>query len=202
MLKLYYSPFACSLAPHILLRETEQKFELVKVDLKTKQSAEGDFRKVNPKGYVPTLGLANGEVLTEGAVIIQYICEQKPERKLLPAAGTMEHYRAIEWLNFIATEMHKGVGALFNPALTEDGRKTTIEGLQWKFEFLDQHFSKNQYLMGANYSAPDAYLFNVLQWPAFVKLDISKYTFIQDFLGRVSARPAVKATFEAEKSQH
>lgn len=199
-MKLYFSPGACALSPQILLRETEQKFELVKVDLKTKQSSEGNYLTVNPKGYVPALKLDNGEVLTEGAVIAQYISDLRPERKLLPAFGTFARYRALEWLNFISSELHKGFSPLFTPNASDETKKSAEENLHQKFEFVDQHLAKNQYLLGTEFSAPDAYLFNILQWPAFVKVDISRHRHIGAFLERVAARPSVKAALEAERA--
>ncbi len=198
-MKLYFSPGACALASQIVLRETELKFDLVKVDLKNKTTNEGDFRSVNPKGYVPALKLDNGEVLTEGTAILQYLCDQRADRKLLPANGTHERYRAIEWLNYVATELHKGIGILFSPLIKDEAtRNGIVDGLHAKFEFVDQRLAKNQFVLGSSFSAVDAYLYNILRWPAYLKIDMAKYKAIGAFMERVEARPTVRASLEAE----
>ncbi|HMS45561.1 MAG TPA: glutathione transferase GstA, partial [Alphaproteobacteria bacterium] len=148
-MKLYYNPGACSLAPHILLQESKAKFTIEKVDLKNKTTEKGeDFRKINPKGYVPTLKLDNGEVLTEGPAIMQYIADQAPATKLAPAAGTMARYRLQEWLNFITSELHKGFSPLFNPAVPDTYKTMVKENLGKRFDYLNDHLTKHNYLLG------------------------------------------------------
>lgn len=198
-MKLYFSPGACGLASQIVLRETEQKFELVKVDLKNRTCADGDFLKINPKGYIPVLKLDSGEYLTEGVAILQYVSDQRPERKLLPQNGTKERYRAIEWLNYISTELHKGIGVLFSPlGKDENARKFFVEALQPKFDLVNKYLEKHQFLLASGFSAADAYLYNILRWPQYLNVDISKYKAIVEFMKRVEARPSVRASLEAE----
>src|SRR5512147_3065582 len=153
-MKLYYSPGACSLAPHIMIREAGLPADIVKVDLGTKKTEKGeDFSKINPKGYVPTVQLDNGQVLTEVAVLLQYIADQKPEAKLIPPAGTLDRYREQEWLNFIATEVHKGFGPLWNPATPDSFKAIVKKKLGDRFALLDKHFSTNDFLMGKSFTA-------------------------------------------------
>jgi glutathione S-transferase len=196
--KLYYSPGACSMAPHIVLQETGMKYATQAVDLRTHQVAGSDFYKVNPKGSVPTLELDNGQILTEGAVIMQYIADQKPDSGLMPKAGTFERYRAQEWLNFVATEIHKGFSPLWSDK-TPDAMKTIVkENLFKKFDYLNTRLSDSQYLTGSQFTAADAYLFTVMNWSNGLKLDISKWTAITAFMKRVSERPAVQAVLKDE----
>jgi glutathione S-transferase len=198
-MKLYLYPGACSLAPHIVLREAGFSFDLEQVDLGTKLTAGGeDFSKINPKGYVPALRLDDGEVLTEVAVILQYLADHKPESGLEPGAGTMERYRVMEWLNFIATEVHKQFGPLFNPKINAEWKERQLSGLGRRFDYLAQHLSGKQYLMGDKFTVADAYLFTVLNWAGFLHVDIAKWPQLTDYLARVAARPAVKAAMEAE----
>lgn len=198
-LYLYYSPGACALASQIALREAGFDFELVKADMKTKMTAEGDYKKVNPKGYVPALKLENGEVLTEGAVILQWIADQVPEKNLIPKWGTKERYKAMEWLNFIATELHKGFGAFFVPELNDDAKKAMTAKLHLRLEVLDNHLkNNNKFILGSNFSVIDAYAFNILRWAGFLKIDITKYSGIQNFMESVSMRPSARAAIEAE----
>jgi len=198
-MKLYFYPGACSLAPHIVLREAGLSFDLEQVDLGTKLTAGGeDFSKINPKGYVPALRLDDGEVLTEVAVILQYLADHKPESGLEPGAGTMERYRVMEWLNFIATEVHKQFGPLFNPKITAEWKENQLSRLAQRFDYLAQHLGGKQYLMGDNFTVADAYLFTVINWAGFLHVDISKWPQLTDYLARIAARPAVKAAMEAE----
>jgi glutathione S-transferase len=198
-MKLYYAPGACSMNPHIMLREAGLKFDLVKVDLGTHKTAQGaDFYGINPKGYVPALELDNGQVLTENPAIVQYIADQKPETKLAPANGTLERYRLQEWLGFIGTELHKTFGPLWNPNLPEAEKKATHDKLTKRFEFIVKNLEGKQYLMGDHFTAPDAYVFVMLQWAQHHKLDLSKYASLKAYQERIAARPAVKATLEAE----
>ncbi len=198
-MKLYFVPGACSLAPHIVLREAGLSFDMDKVDPATKKTASGeDFNKVNPKGYVPTLKLDDGSVLTEAQVLLQYVADQKPEAGLAPKFGTMERYRLMEWLNFIATELHKGFGPLWNPQTPEAVRESTKANLAKRFDTLEAHFATKPFLMGDTFTIADGYLFTVINWSNFVKVDMSKWTKIGEFMGRVAARPSVQAALKAE----
>lgn len=198
-MNLFYSPGACGLASQIALREAGMNFELVKVDLKAKEYAGGDYKKLNPKGYIPALQLANGHLMTEGAVILQWIADQVPEKNLLPKFGTMERYKAMEWLNFIATEIHKGLGSLFGAGVMNEETKTQIKSkLDLRLTVLDQHLHQNPYILGANFSVADAYAYNVLRWTGLVGVDTSKHTALQKFMTKMSERPTVKDAVAAE----
>jgi len=198
-MKLYYSPAACSLAPHIALREAGLTFSLDKVDLKTKKTAaEADFTRVNPKGYVPALQFDDGATLTEVAAILQWIADEVPEKHLAPAAGTMERYHLIEWLNFIATEVHRNMGALFKPELPESMRTWLTETLTRRLDFVQQQLGAKPFLMGEHFTVADAYLFVVLGWARWVKFDLSPWARLGEFTARVAARPAVQAALKAE----
>jgi glutathione S-transferase len=202
VITLFYSPGACSLSPHIVLRETGVPFELDLVDRLSKKTAEGlDFGALNPKGYVPAIRLDDGSMLTEGAVIVQYIADQKPESGVMPKVGTFERYRAMEWLNFIATEVHKSFSPLFRgdtPEATKENAKTVLAR---RYAFVDQHLAEKPYLMGETFTAPDAYLFTVTRWTDRVKVDISSFANLVAFQKRVAERPAVKAALEAEAAK-
>lgn len=198
-MKLYYSPGACSLAPHIVLNELGQDYELEKVDLAAKTTESGaDFKAVNAKGYVPTLELSRDTVLTEVATILQYLADKAENTKLLPKLGSMERYRAMEILNFVASELHKGIGGLFNPAMPEDGKKAIVARLEPRLAWLDNLLASRPYLLGDGYSVADAYAFTVLGWSKWVNLDLSKYAHVTAFMDRVSARPAVQAAMRKE----
>jgi glutathione S-transferase len=198
-MKLYFYPAACSLAPHIVMREAGFSFELEQVDLGKKLTAGGeDFSKINPKGYVPALRLDDGEILTEVAVILQYLADHKPASGLEPGAGTMERYRVMEWLNFIATEVHKQFGPLFNPKITAEWKESQLSRLAQRFDYLAQHVSGKQYLMGDKFTVADSYLFTVINWAGFLHVDMAKWPQLTDYLARIAARPAVKAAMEAE----
>ena len=198
-MKLYYAPGACSLSPHIILEEAGLKYQAVKADLKTKVTeGGGDFKKTSALGYVPALELDDGTVLTEGPAIVQYIADKVPEKKLAPANGTLDRYKMQSWLNFVGTEMHKGFSPLFNPAMPDDAKKIAKERLASRFAHLEQHFAKQQYLMGAAYSLPDAYLFTILNWAKPTGIDLAPYPNLQAFHGRVAGRPAVQAAMKAE----
>ncbi len=197
-MKLYYSPGACSLAPHILLREAGLACDLERVDLGTKKTAAGeDFLRINPKGYVPALVLDDGNVLTEVAVISQYLADQAPAAHLLPASG-MARYRALEWLNFIATEIHKGVGPLWNPAMPEEAKALARARLGERLAIVNAALQRAPYLPGPAYSAPDAYLYVVLNWCGLLKIDLAPWPALADHHARVGARPAVQAALRAE----
>ena len=198
-MKLYFMPGACSLSPHIALRETGLSFDLEQVDSKTKKTKSGaDFLKVNPKGYVPALQLDDGQTLTEAAVIVQYIADKKPEAKLLPPAGTTERYRAQEWLNYIATEIHKGVGALFNPKLTDDWKDVLRESVAPKFDYLSKQLEGRSYAFGDGFSAVDGYLFTILGWPQYVGIDLAKWPVLKSYTDGIAKRPSVQAALKAE----
>jgi glutathione S-transferase len=198
-MKLYFMPGACSLSPHIALRETGLSFDLEQVDSKTKKTKSGaDFLKVNPKGYVPALQLDDGQTLTEAAVIVQYIADKKPEAKLLPPAGTTERYRAQEWLNYIATEIHKGVGALFNPKLTDDWKDVLRESVAPKFDYLSKRLEGRSYAFGDGFSAVDGYLFTILGWPQYVGIDLAKWPVLKSYTDGIAKRPSVQAALKAE----
>lgn len=198
-MKLYYVPGACSLAPHIALREAGLQFEIDKVDPATKNTASGeDFMKVNPKGYVPTLKTGEGNVMTEAGVLVQFIADQKPESGLAPKHGTMERYRMMEWINFIATELHKGFGPLWNPQAPAESKEYAKAMLAKRFETLEAHFATQPFLMGDSFTVADGYLFTVVNWANFVKMDLSKWPKLGEFLGRVASRPKVQEALKAE----
>jgi glutathione S-transferase len=198
-MKLYYSPGACALASQIVLREVGAKFDLIKTDLKAKRTADGrDFKEINPKGYVPALQTDDGEVYTEGAVILQRIADQYPDKKLLPKLGTKERYHAMEWLNFVSTELHKGFGAFFNSALNDEAKKSMTDKLQLRLEFLNTHLKTHPYVLGNEFSAVDAYVFNIIRWAGATKIDVSKHTAILGLMEKVGTRPAVRAAIEGE----
>ena len=198
-MKLYFSPGACSLSPHIVLREAGLAFELEKTDIGTKQTAAGiDFKTINPKGYVPTLQLDDGQVLTEGPAIVQYLADLAPNKNLAPVAGTMERYRLMEWLNFISTEIHKTFGALFKATTPEETKKAAHETLAARAEIVNARLQANDYLVGNSFSVADAYLFTVLNWSGHVKFDLSRWPALLAFQSRIAARPAVRAALVAE----
>lgn len=198
-MKLYFTPGACSLAPHIVLREMNAAFELEKVDLDKKRTAGGeDFNRINPKGYVPALRLDDGETLTEVAVILQYLADRKPESGLAPPPGTMERYRLMEWLNFIATEIHKQFAPLFNPRIPAEWKANQFNLLARRFNYLSERLDGRPYLMGETFRVADAYLFTVLNWSNLLHVDMAKWPLLQAYQARVAERPAVRAALRAE----
>ena len=198
-MKLYYTPGACSLASHIALREAGYQFDLEQVDLAAKKTKSGaDYTKVNAKGYVPALQLDNGEVLTEGPIILQYLADQKPESGLVPKAGTMERYRTQEWLNFVTSELHKGFGILFNPALPEAARPVVVDKLGSRLDFLAKQLDGKPYLTGDKFTAPDAYAFTVLSWAPHLKVSLDKWPTLKAYVERIAGRPQVQAALKAE----
>ena len=198
-MKLYYSPGACSLAPHIVLRESGLAFELVLASTKTHALADGtDYYTINPKGYVPLLELDNGERLSEGPAIVQYIADQVPAKNLAPANGTMARYRTQEWLNFITSELHKGIGGLFNPAMPEEAKVLMRARASMRLKWVDEQLAGKQYLMGEHFSVADPYLFTVVNWTKFVDIDISGLPNLGAFMARMAARPAVQEALKAE----
>jgi glutathione S-transferase len=198
-MKLYYSPGACSLSPHIVAAEAGIPLELVKVDLKTHKLDDGtDFYKINPKGYVPALKLDDGNMLTEGPAIVQYLADQKPEAGLAPKNGSLERYRLQEWLNFLTSEVHKSFSPLFKPNTPEEYKKIAKENLAGRFDWLDQQLAGKDYLTGKAFSVADAYLFVLLNWTKFQSIDLAKWPNLTAFHARVGARPKVQEALQAE----
>ena len=198
-MKLYYSPGACSFAPHVALREAGLPFEAVKVDLVKHTLADGsDYYKINPKGYVPLLELDDGQRLSEVAVILQYIADRKPGT-LAPAYGSLERYRVMEWLNFIGTELHKQFGPLWYPDTPDATKAKQRATLAKRFEYLADTLAKRPYLMGENFTIADAYLHTILNWTGYLKVDLTPFPALQQFQERMAARPAGK---EAQKAEH
>lgn len=198
-MKLYYSPAACSLSPHIVLREAGLPVELVKVDLRNKTTEDGrDYRAINPMGSVPLLELDNGERLAEGPAIVQYIADLVPERGLVPAVGTMARYRMLEWLNYTATEIHKSFSPLFNPAASEEMKQAARERLAICLGHAESRLGQGPWLLGEQFSVADAYLFTVLGWCRFVGIELQRWPDLAAFAGRVATRPAVREALQAE----
>jgi glutathione S-transferase len=198
-MKLYYSPGACSLSPHIVLREAGLAFEPVKAPTKTHQLDDGtDYYSINPLGYVPLLELDDGTRLTEGPAIVQYIADQAPTKNLAPANGTLARYRLQSLLNFVGTELHKGFSPLFNPA-TPDAYKTIArEKLISRYQWVDEQLAGKEFFAGEHFSVVDAYLFTVTGWAKHVGVDLSAYANVAAFMARVGARPAVQEALKAE----
>ncbi|MFO7277984.1 MAG: glutathione transferase GstA [Pseudomonadota bacterium] len=198
-MKLYYTPGACSLASHISLREAGIDFEGVQVDLRSKKTADGkDFTTINSKGYVPALQLDDGELLTENIAILQYIGDQKPDRKLAPPAGSRERYRLVEWLAFISTELHKGFSPFFNPATPDAYKGIARDRLVLRLDWLEKQLGSKQYLMGDQFTVADAYLFTILSWSGAAGLDLARWSGLKQYFDRVAARPAVEQARQAE----
>ena len=198
-MKLYYSPGACSLSPHIVAEEVGIKLQLDKVDLRAKKTAGGqDFLAINPKGYVPALVLDSGELLTEGPAIVQYIADQRPATGLAPAAGSLARYRLQEMLTYIGGELHKNYGPLFSPASSQQLRDETVAALQKRYALIEKQLQGKSYLFGEQFTAADAYLFVVTRWAAKLKVDLSALPNLQAFQERVLARPAVQTAMKEE----
>ena len=198
-MKLFYSPGACSLSPHIVAREAGIDLKLQKVDTKTKTVAvAGDYWSVNPKGYVPALELDNGEILTEGPAIVQYLADLKPGSSLAPANGTWARVRLQETLNYITSEIHKTYSPLFNPKVTSEVRQERIEYLRKRYALIDKQLADRQYLFGDQFTVADAYLFVVTNWAKGVSVDLSGFKNLLAFQKRVAARPAVQAAMAVE----
>ncbi|HED3065035.1 TPA: glutathione transferase GstA [Kluyvera ascorbata] len=198
-MKLFYKPGACSLASHITLRESGKDFTLIGVDLMHKRMENGDdFLKVNPKGQVPTLLLDDNTLLTEGVAIMQYIADSVADRQLLAPVGTINRYRTLEWLNYIATELHKGFTPLFRPDTPEDYKPTARALLDKKLAYIDESLANAQWISGSRFTIADAYLFTVLRWAFAVKLEMAGYKNIAAYMERVAVRPAVAAAMAAE----
>lgn len=198
-MKLYYSPGACSLSPHIVLHEAGLPFETVLASTKTHKLPDGtDYYSINPRGYVPLLELDDGQRLTEGPVIVQWIADQVPQKRLAPSAGTMPRYRVMEWLNFVSAELHKQFSPLFNPAYPEEAKAINREKLLGRYTWVDEQLAGRQYLMGDEYSVADAYLYTVTRWTVPMKLDISSRANLAAFMARMDQRPAVQRALAAE----
>ena len=196
-MRLYYSPGACSLSPHIVLREAGIPVELELVSLNTHKTKSGaDFYGINPKGYVPALELADGSILTEGPVIVQYIADQKPESKLVPPAGSIERTHVLEWLNFVGTELHKGFSPLFGGA-PDEYKAAVKQRLANKFDYVSKQLEGKQYLTGDTFTVADAYLFTILRWSFAMKIDLPRP--LAEYFTRVSERPHVREALDAEK---
>jgi glutathione S-transferase len=198
-MKLYYSPGACSLSPNIVAHEIGIPLELIRVDTKTHKTEHGvDFYEINPKGYVPALVLDNGELLTEGVAIVQYLADQKPESGIAPANGTLPRYRVQETLTYINSELHKSFSPLFNPATNAETRAEREDYLRRRFKLIEQILGRQQYIVGDRFTVADAYLFTVANWANFVKLDLSAYPNLLAYQKRIAARPAVQAALKSE----
>ncbi|MBE5683405.1 glutathione transferase GstA [Pantoea agglomerans] len=201
-MKLYYVPDTCSLSPHIVLRELALEFELVKVDNRSKLTTDGrDFRLINPKGYVAALELDDGQILTEGPAIVQYLADLRPESGLAPPAGSWARVRLQEWLNFITSEIHAGSALLFNKSLPEAVLSLFREKLFRRFDFLQDTLAEKAFLMGPSFSIADAYLFTVLGWCKFFSIELDRWPALVAYRASISSRPAVQAALRAEAAQ-
>jgi glutathione S-transferase len=198
-MKLYFSTGACSLSPRIVLMEAGLPFTAEKTDLKSKKTVSGaDYLAVNSKGAVPALELDDGQVLTEGPAIVQYLADLKPESGLAPRAGSFERYRLMEILNYITSELHKGFTPLFNKEAPADARKIAMDTLAKKFNWLSTHLGSKKYLMGDTFTVADAYLFTVLRWSGLVHIDLNQWPVLAAYVARVGERPKVKEALQAE----
>jgi glutathione S-transferase len=198
-MKLYYSPGACSLSPHIALLEAGLPYDLVKVDLRAKKLENGDdYLQVNPKGQVPALGLDNGELVTEGPVIVQMIADKAPGKNLAPARDSAERYKLLEWLNFITGELHKNFSPLFNPSIPDEVKNVFRDRLMSKFKYIDAQLVGRDYLMGKQFSVADGYLYTMLRWADGHKFDLAGLTNLMAFKERVAARPKVQEALTKE----
>jgi glutathione S-transferase len=199
VMQLYFSPGACSLASHITLREAGLPFDLKRADTKTKKLEDGsDYYAINSKGAVPALKLDNGQVLTEGVAIMQYLADQKPESGLVPKNGTLERYRVQEWLNYITSEVHKGFSPLWNPTADAAVKAYALDGLKKKFDWLNTQLTGKKYLTGDTFTIADSYLFVVLNWTNFLSIDLAGWPALKEFQARVAARPKVQEAMAAE----
>lgn len=198
-MKLYFSPGACSLSPHIISHETGETLTLERVDLKAKQTASGtDYLRINPKGYVPALELDDGQLLTEGPAIVQFLADRRPDAGLVPAAGTFERYRVVEMLGYINSELHKAYSPLFSDKTSAETRAEKHEHLQKRYALIEQQLTGRDYLFGERFGVADAYLFTITNWAKILKVDLSAFPNLTAFQQRVAARPAVQAALKAE----
>ncbi|KPA93111.1 glutathione S-transferase [Pseudomonas asplenii] len=200
-MKLYYAPETCSLAPHIVLRELGLPFERVRVDNRSKLTEHGDdFRRINPKGYVAALQLDNGEVLTEGAAILQFLADLRPEAGLAPPHGSWQRVRLQEWLNFLGSEIHGTMGPLFNVTIPEEVKAIFRTRLFQRFDLLENTLAKQDYLLEGDFSVADAYLFTVMRWNRFFAIDLAPWPALVRFMTRIGERPNVKLALEVESA--
>ena len=198
-MKLYYSPGACSLSPHIALLEAGLPYDLVKVDLRAKKLENGDdFLQINPKGQVPALSLDSGELVTEGPVIVQMIADKAPAKNLAPARDSAERYKLLEWLNFITGELHKNFSPLFNPAIPDEVKNFFRDRIMGKFRYIDTQLAGRDYLMGKQFTVADGYLYTMLRWADGHKFDLSALKNLMAFKARVDARPKVQEALTKE----
>ncbi|MBW8828371.1 MAG: glutathione transferase GstA [Burkholderiales bacterium] len=198
-MKLYYSPGACSLSPHIALHEAGLPFELVLVSTKTHKLADGtDYYSINPKGYVPLLEFDDGTRLTEGPAIVQWIADQVPDRHLAPPAGTIERYRLMEWLNFISTEVHKQFGVIYNPAMPEEAKTVVRTRLNDRFGYINRELAGKDFVMGSTFTVADCYLYVMAFWTRRLNIDVTEFTNFTAYAARVEARPSVQAAMKHE----
>ena len=198
-MKLYFSPGACSLAPHIVLHEAGLAFQAVKTNTRERSTSDGsDFLRVNPKGYVPALLLDNGESLTECPAILQYLADLRPESGLLPPARSMDYYRVLEWVAFVATELHKGFGPIFRPGTPDDLKASTRERVAGRLDYSSRQLDGRDFAVGTRFTIADAYLYVVLGWMKPAGLDRDRWPVLRDYHARIGARPAVKAARQAE----
>ena len=198
-MKLYFAPHTCSLSPHIVLQELGLAYEPIRVDNQTKLTADGrDFRSINPKGYVAALELENGEVLTEGSVIVQYLADLKPTAELAPPQGSWQRVRLQEWLGFISSEIHAGAAPLFNNALPEAAHAIFRDKLAKRVALLETTLQRQAYLLGDKFSIADAYLYTVLGWFKFFEISLSQWPAVAAYENRIAARPSVQAAIRAE----
>jgi glutathione S-transferase len=198
-MKLYYTPGACSLSPHIALLEAGLPYDLVKVDLRAKKLENGDdFLKVNPKGQVPVLALDSGELVTEGPVIIQMIADKATGKNLAPARDSTDRYKLLEWLNFITTELHKNFGPMFSPVLADDAKAFFKDRVMGKFKYVESQLAERDYLMGSQFTVADGYLFTMLSWADRMKFDLSEMPNLLAYKTRVGARPKVQEALTRE----
>jgi glutathione S-transferase len=198
-MKLYFAPGACSLSPHIVMREAGMKFDLEQVNNQEKKTKSGvDYWTVNGKGQVPVLEFDDGERLTEGPVIVQWIADQNPSSGLVPPAGSLDRYRVQEWLNFTTSELHKSFGPIFRPTTPDAYKAISKENLGKRFDWLDKQLAGKQYLMGDKLTVADAYLFTILRWTTRIEMDLAKWPNLKAYVDRVAARPKVQEALKAE----
>lgn len=198
-MKLYYAPGACSVSPHIVLQESGLKYDVEKVNLGEGKTESGaDFKAINPKSQVPTLQTDDGSILTEGAVIVQYIADHAPNADLIAKPGTMDRYRTQEWLNFTASELHKNIGPLFRPTTPEAYKTVAMQTMDRKLGDLERHLKGKQYLMGDKFTVADAYCYTILRWSPRANIDLAKYPNVKAYHDRVAARPKVQEVLKSE----
>ncbi|CAM3096650.1 glutathione S-transferase [Legionella steigerwaltii] len=199
-MKLYYTKSACSLAVRIVLNELGLDFQDEEVDLKAKKTkTDANYLSINPKGAVPALHLDNGDVLTENQVILQYLADKTPGQKLLAPVGDLKRYHTLEWLNYVATELHKTVGMFFYPNLNEETKNIFMSVITTRLKYVNEHLAKGPYVMGKDFTLADAYLFVILRWAYYFKMDLSAYKHLEHFMKVVAERPAVVTSLQQEK---